>query len=122
MQNVLTFVLRAVDPAFLEYPDFSFSCLYIVSVTISSIPVFPVTCFPAWRTDFTGVGSASMSKGQVSWPIPGVMGTKPAGTSPGLPVVFPARSLVLSLPPSVHSCSGFWFIPKIQAIFLPFGL
>lgn len=116
-----TFVLRAFDPAFLEYPDF-FSCLYIVLVTISSTPVFPLTCFPAWRPDLNGTGCASVSKGQVSWLVPGVMGTQPAGSSPGLPMVIPARSLVLSLPPSIHLHLGFWFILKIQAIFMPLGL
>lgn len=109
------------DPAFLAYPN-DFSCLYIVPVTISSIPVFPLTCFPAWRPDLTGAGCASMAKGQVSWPVPGVMGTQPAGSSPALPTGFSARSLVLSLPPSVHSCLGLWFIPKIQTIYVTLGL
>lgn len=39
---------------FLRNPDFTSSCLYIVPVTISSIPVSPVTHFPVWRPGFTG--------------------------------------------------------------------
>lgn len=41
-----SFLSRAVDPAFLKYLDFSFPCLYIVPVTICSIPVFPVVSLP----------------------------------------------------------------------------
>lgn len=65
-----SFLLRAVDPAFLKYSDFSFPCLCIVPVTICSIPVFPVNCFPAWRPDLTGAGCVSVSKGEVSWQSP----------------------------------------------------